>query len=99
NVDADEHLVYDGMDRRDMNSLCAWLRSRHQTRLFAPLIDMYPGLPTIDGKGSFLPPDKVADECMLERYPYSDGAGPARYYFEEMNMGIDVRGGVRARVI
>ena len=99
NVDADEHLVYEGMDRHDMKSLCGWLRSRHQTRLFAPLIDMYPGLPTIEGKGSFLPLDKVADECMLERCPYFDGDGPARYHFRETSMGIHVRGGVRSRVI
>jgi hypothetical protein len=98
-VDADEHLVYDGMDRHDLKSLCAWLQSQQQTRLFAPLIDMYPGLPTIEGNGSVSPRDKAADERMLELCPYFDGAGPGRYHFRGTNEGAYVTGGVRLRVI
>jgi glycosyltransferase involved in cell wall biosynthesis/MoaA/NifB/PqqE/SkfB family radical SAM enzyme len=98
-VDADEHLVYDGMDRHDLKSLCAWLQSQQQTRLFAPLVDMYPGLSTIKGNGSFHPLGKAADEGMLEHCPYFDGAGPGRYHFQETSKGIYVRGGVRARAI
>jgi len=98
-VDADEHLVYDGMNRYDLKSLCAWLQSQQQTRLFAPLVDMYPGLPTITGNGSFRPVDKAADECVLEHCPYFDGAGPGRYHFQGTSMGMHVRGGVRSRVI
>jgi MoaA/NifB/PqqE/SkfB family radical SAM enzyme len=98
-VDADEHLVYDGMDRHDLKSLCVWLQSQQQTRLFAPLIDMYPGLPAIKGNGSIHPSDKAADERMLEHCPYFDGTGPGRYDFQETSRGTHVRGGVRARVI
>ena len=98
-VDADEHLVYDGMDRRDLKSLCAWLQSQQQTRLFAPLIDMYPGLPTAREDGGLHPLDKTADELMLEDCPYFDGAGPGNYDFQGTSRGIHVTGGVRARVI
>jgi hypothetical protein len=108
NVDVDEHLVYDGMDRRDIRSLCAWLRSRQQTRLFAPLIDMYPGLATVEEKSSLLARlqrvllDKLANRSMLTSYPYFDRSelfGSANYHFEEISSGIHVRGGVRSRVI
>jgi glycosyltransferase involved in cell wall biosynthesis len=100
NLDADEHLVYDGMDRLDIRSLCDWLRSRRQTRLFAPLIDMYPGLATVEGHSSFL--NRPADESTLERYPYFDRKelpGSANYQFQETSEGIHVKGGVRSRVI
>jgi len=108
NVDVDEHLVYDGMDRRDIRSLCAWLRSRQQTRLFAPLIDMYPGLATLEEKGSLLARlqkvllDKLASRSMLKRCPYFDRRefyGSANYHFQETSKGIHVSGGVRSRVI
>jgi hypothetical protein len=104
NVDVDEHLVYDGMDRRDIRSLCAWLQSRQQTRLFAPLIDMYPGSARTSLlarlKRVFL--DKLADESMLKHCPYFDRrelSGSANYEFQKTSNGIHVRGGVRSRVI
>jgi hypothetical protein len=108
NVDVDEHLVYDGMDHRDIRSLCDWLRSRQQTRLFAPLIDMYPGLATVEGKISLLAHlkgillDKPANGSMLKRCPYFDRkelSGSANYQFQETSEGVHVRGGVRSRVI
>jgi len=107
NVDVDEHLVYDRMDRHDIGSLCAWLQSRQQTRLFAPLVDMYPGLAT-EGKSSLLARlkgillDKLANESMLRRCPYFDRrelSDSANYDFQTTSRGIDVRGGVRRRVI
>jgi hypothetical protein len=60
---------------------------------------MYPGLPTIEGKGSWVPSNTVADHCLLERCPYFDGAGSDGYHFEETSKGTYVRGGVRSRVI
>jgi hypothetical protein len=108
NVDVDEHLVYDGMHRRDIRSLCAWLRSRQHTRLFAPLIDMYPGLPPVGWKSSFLARlqkvllDKLANRSLLKRCPYLDGSGlssSTNYHFREISWGVDVRGGARSRVI
>jgi hypothetical protein len=108
NVDVDEHLVYDGMDRRDINSLCAWLQSQQQTRLFAPLIDMYPGLATVEQNSSLLARlqrvllDRLASGSMLKRCPYFDRrelSGVDNYHFQETSVGIHVRGGVRSRVL
>src|SRR5262245_47263556 len=108
NVDVDEHLVYDGMDRRDIRSLCAWLRSRQKTRLFAPLIDMYPGLATVETKRGLLARlqkallDKLASGSMLKGYPFFDRSelsGSANYHFQETSKGMHVSGGVRSRVI
>jgi glycosyl transferase family 2 len=107
NVDADEHLVYDGMDRQDIGSLCGWLRARGQARLFAPLIDLYPRLPLRKGSG-FWPgrwwslmrarPEGDTDGKSC----YFDRAGPAdapNYHCQRFGVGTCVKGGVRARVI
>ena len=39
----------------------------------------------------------IKDRGLRAGAKFFDGADPARYHFEEMSMGIDVRGGVRAR--
>jgi len=41
-VDADELLVYDGMEDHDLTDLGRWLDVGGQDRLFAPLLDIYP---------------------------------------------------------
>jgi hypothetical protein len=108
NVDVDEHLVYNEMDRRDIQSLCDWLRCRGQSRLFAPLIDMYPGLAKVERKSSLLAllkrafPHRLANGAMLKGCPYFDRkelSGSANYQFQETSDGVHVRGGVRSRVI
>src|SRR5262249_5618932 len=40
-VDADEFLVYDGMERHGLNDLTALIEQRGETRLYAPMLDMY----------------------------------------------------------
>ena len=108
NVDVDEHLVYHDMAHRDIRSLCHWLHRRQQSRLFAPLIDMYPGMATVAAKGSLLArlkdilPNRRAKEFMPRGCPYFDRkelSGSANYQFHEVSEGVDVRGGVRSRVI
>lgn len=42
NVDVDEFLVYDGMERHPLPELFRWLEGRHLRRLLAPMLDMYP---------------------------------------------------------
>jgi len=40
-ADADELLVYDGMDNHDIKAFAAWLESRGTDRIYAPMIDLY----------------------------------------------------------
>jgi hypothetical protein len=41
-VDADEYLVYDGMDSHDLKDLAKWIQKQGMKHLLAPMIDMYP---------------------------------------------------------
>jgi hypothetical protein len=108
NVDVDEHLVYDGMERNDLNSLCSWLRSREQTRLFAPLIDIYPRLPSLAGWPAKLGRlwkaacNKLRGEDGVDSSFYfdrSDLPDSPNYRFLLRSTGMEVSGGVRARAI
>jgi hypothetical protein len=47
-VDADEFLVYDGMGHRSVRDLTALLERRGQTRLYAPMLDMYSRNPILE---------------------------------------------------
>jgi hypothetical protein len=42
NVDTDEFLVYDGMDRHQLPELFRWLERKRLRRLLAPMLDLYP---------------------------------------------------------
>ena len=42
NVDADEFLVYDQYERRDLPALIALLTSQRVTKMAAPMLDLYP---------------------------------------------------------
>ncbi len=107
NVDVDEHLVYSGMENRDLNALCAWLKARNQTRLFAPLIDMYSKLPIpettqerIAGTTSFDDAERRGD--LFDTPFYFDRWGPSgspNYRFLKTSMGMDLEGGVRERAV
>lgn len=95
NVDVDEHLVYDGMEQRDLNALCAWLKTRNQTRLFTPLIDVYskPSIP----EGPKGPVTEVFNTTFyFDRWETS--ASP-NYRFLKTSMGMDLEGGVRERAV
>ena len=39
--DVDEHLVYDGMERKDLSDLGAWLDTRGEDRFFSIMVDVY----------------------------------------------------------
>ena len=41
-ADADELLVYDGVDQHGIPDLCRWLDRQGQDRVFVPMIDLYP---------------------------------------------------------
>jgi hypothetical protein len=49
-VDADELLVYDGMDRHGLSDLAALLEQRSETRLYAAMLDMYARGPILDSR-------------------------------------------------
>jgi hypothetical protein len=42
NVDTDEFLVYDGMERHELRDVCRWLATKRLRRLLAPMLDLYP---------------------------------------------------------
>jgi hypothetical protein len=115
NVDVDEHLVYDGMEQHDLTALCAWLQSRRQTRLYAPLIDMYSRLPVSERRGWHIDRLWAAVRAKLRRARssgdahyfdhrsfYFDGWGPPdapNYRFSRGWGGMGLEGGVRERAI
>lgn len=95
NVDADEFLVYPGMEDLDLREFCRFLDSEHSRGLYAPLVDMY----------SREPLDEVqldpGDE-LLDVYPYFDGAGYNLQYRSKRAGNTTpewrLRGGLRERV-
>lgn len=87
-VDADEYLVYDGMDRHPLGALVDWLKQRKMTRLLAPMIDMYPGGNIWDVPfDPTLAPWRVADHFDASGYVISR---TARY--------LKITGGPRTRL-
>jgi hypothetical protein len=88
-VDADEFLVYDGMDRHRLPDLCRWLERRAQKRLLAPMLDLYPagalGSAAIAGG---LAPWEVATHFDAHGYAIAANA-----------RGTGVTGGPRARLL
>jgi hypothetical protein len=108
NVDVDEHLVYDGMERHDINALCDWLKSREQKRLFAPLIDMYSKLAFLEKMGGKVARlwvamrDKLRSHNVFDATFYFDKWGSPyspNYRFGKARGGMSLEGGVRERVI
>ena len=64
-VDADELLVYDGMEQHGLGDLVRLLEKRGETRLYAPMIDMYPKGPITQARNNGRP-------TLLEAAPYFD---------------------------
>jgi hypothetical protein len=81
-VDADELLVYDGMDQYGLSELAALIERRGETRLYAPMIDMYPRGPILD---EGLDPDAK----LIDVAPYFDPffSGGYTYYERSQIMG------------
>ncbi|MER9881973.1 glycosyltransferase family 2 protein [Mesorhizobium sp. M0118] len=68
-VDADEYLVYDGMDQHPLGAMADWLKRRGMTRLLAPMIDMYPSGNIWDVPfDPIVPPWQVADHFDVSGY-------------------------------
>lgn len=87
-VDADELLVYSGMERHDLHDLSNFLEFRKSQALFAPMIDMY----------SRQPSSAVSYEqgqSMLRACPFFDSDSYA--VTKRGDAIVDVRGGPRVR--
>ena len=87
-VDADEFLVYPGMENHGINALTAALSRRGQSRCSAPMIDMYADDRQMWG-GSIKPSETSAAGGLapwaslgelVARYPYFDSAARGRSY-------------------
>jgi|GEM_PF-518193 len=86
-ADADELIVYDGMDRHDLRSLAQWLDRHAQDRVLAPMIDIYP--PDVIGETGL----SVKDN--LERNSWFDTTG---YALQRKPAGWLMTGGPRQRL-
>ncbi len=86
-ADADELLVYDGMEEHDLRQLARWLEESGQDRLFAPLLDVYPS----DALGQ--PRRGMADILRLDCWFDSSG-----YALAHTRGGWQLTGGARKRL-
>lgn len=68
-ADADELLVYDGMDEHDLGALARWLAERGMDRIFAPMIDLYPSVPL--GQSSQTIEELIASDSWFDNDGYS----------------------------
>jgi glycosyltransferase involved in cell wall biosynthesis len=89
-IDADELLVYPGMEALSLPEICARLTRRGVAAIRAPMIDMYP-------EGSIFQCDFAAGDRLLDAYPYFDGRSYG--YRRTKSGGIVLQGGARARII
>lgn len=107
-VDADEFMVYPGMERHDINAFVAALERRGQSRCSAPMLEMYaddrqlPGGSIVtsgDHGTSGLAPWTSMQE-LIRRYPYFDSAARSRSYrMVDYGHGmIGFHGGARMRM-
>lgn len=88
-VDADELLVYDGMEKHDIYDLAANLTHRGAKSLFAPMIDMYADRPFYEL--SYRPGDSMIATCQ-----FFDGDS---YALTPLPQGIPwITGGPRDRI-
>lgn len=87
-VDADEHIMFHGMERRSFADLCAWAQTQQISRIRGMLIDMY-------RDGPLLGSSYQAGGRLLDTYPFFDGGGYDEQQFREI---ISRKGGPRQRV-
>jgi hypothetical protein len=92
-VDADEHLVYEGMEDHGITELSQVLESRGETRLYAPMLDMYSSTPISETR-------LAADTRLLDLAPYFDPFSDDGFTFYERTTlpGEGLRGYNRTRV-
>jgi hypothetical protein len=102
NVDADEFLVYTGMEKKDLGALVQWLLRRHQTRLFAPMIDMYARGGFAGLSGELWARLLRREPWIFSKSPYFDGRGEKTQYayqFRDTPFAIFASGGPRWRMM
>jgi len=75
-VDADEHLVYEGMESHGIAELCQMLEKRGETRLYAAMLDMYSSIPISEAR--LAPGTKLIDLA-----PYFDPFAHEDFTFYE----------------
>jgi hypothetical protein len=85
--DADELMVYDGMEQRDLADLGAWLEARGRDRMFSIMVDVYPSGNIATKRRSIS--DILAEDCWFD----SEG-----YDLEPNYGGWLITGGPRHRV-
>jgi hypothetical protein len=89
-IDADELLVYDGMDEHNLKRLTEILKRRRIPLLHATMIDMYPRGPTRN-------PGFQSGDSMLSAAAYFDGDS---YFLDErLREKLRMRGGPRVRLL
>jgi hypothetical protein len=92
NVDADEFLVFSGMEEHSLADVQTHLNARGQTRMLTPMIDMYAG-PNADD---------VSRGTVFEQAPFFDGGlvhGAPSYRVRDSKLGAALFGGPRARMM
>jgi glycosyltransferase involved in cell wall biosynthesis len=68
--DADELLVYDGMESGDLPALAAWLERHGQDRLFCMMVDVYPS-GAIDTRRQRPLAEFLAEDCWFDSEGFS----------------------------
>jgi hypothetical protein len=74
-ADADELLVFDGMDSHGLSGFCTWLDRAGQDRSLVPMIDVYP--PGIIGESGLPPDDSLLENCWFDTTGYALQRRPA----------------------
>jgi glycosyltransferase involved in cell wall biosynthesis len=87
-IDADEHIVYEGMAHRSFGDLAAEMEARGLWRVRGFLLDMYP-------EGPLLKSNYTAGGRLMDSYAFYDRAGYVENRFKEL---MSVKGGPRKRV-
>ena len=90
NIDSDEFLVFADHGRASLAELTQALSKRHQLRLAAPMLDMYP-VGILDGQTMRL----EAGQMPWDLADHFDGTG---YTLRKKKRGLGLRGGPRTRL-
>jgi hypothetical protein len=86
-ADADELLVYDGMEKHNLHDLGEWLDNNQFDRLFALMVDVYPSGNI--GRGPRSVEEILTTDCWFDEFGYE---------LEREISGLLITGGVRHRL-
>jgi hypothetical protein len=87
-ADADEHIVFDGIESRGFDALARAMDARGIRRVRGIMLDMY-------AEGPLLRSTVPADGRLLDAYPFLDASG---YLEREAEWAMEILGGPRQRV-